>query len=182
MDKELIDINNSFIGLINYLLSFGFFFVKVIKNPNAINERISSALFCLVLVNLLSACICYFDWEESVILRLFKSLFAFGVFSQVLLLWLTTNEWTERFVRLMVLNILAYIPFVLSHVLRISESTNIKRGPMCEIIGVISLLLVIVLNSVMNKSELILIASLSIAALIPNTFEQTIHLINRRTP
>lgn len=180
MDKDLIDINNSTLGLINYFISYGFFLTKVIKNPSTINERISTALICIVFVNLFSVCVCFFDWEEGVILRLCKSLAAFGVFSQVLLLWLTTNEWSERFIRMMILNILAYIPFVLSYVLRISESTNRRRGPLCEMVGIISLSVVIAFNSVMNGSELIMIAGLSIATLIPNAFEQTICLINRR--
>lgn len=180
IDTAAEDTINMFLdvsGFVNYLVCIAFFVAKADYSHSGL--RFTSALIGVTFINLCTSLICLNEWREGTLIKLMKYLGALSVFIQILLLMLTTNEWPEQFIRIMVLNILAYFPFVISFLNRLLE-INKKKTPLIEFAGVVALAFVSVFDKTMHFDQLAIISSLSLLTLLQNLIIQTYYYINRR--
>ena len=164
-------------GFVNYIICAAFFIANCDFSQSAL--RLTSALTGITFINFCTSFIAINEWHEGTLIKLMKYFGALSVAVQILLLLLTTNEWTEQFIRIMVLNILAYIPFVISFLNRLL-GINKNKTPLIEISGVIVLAFVAVFDGVVHFNQLALISSLSLLTLLQNLIIQVYYYIKRR--
>lgn len=185
--KELFDsddIEEVFLaisGFIVFMICCVYCAVYISKHDfSIIDTRFTSNLFAVSFINLCSAYICI-DWEEGFITKLVKYIAAISILVQTLLILLCENEWKMTFVRVMIVNIIGYIPFVLSFMNRLLD-INKTKSPIVELLGVAILSCMIFLNHCMHLNRLTALSVLSLLTLIPNAIIQIYYYLKRRSP
>ena len=180
-ENECEEIINDFLvcsGFINYIVCFAFYMTKYDYSRSGV--RFTSALIGITLINMCSSFICFNEFKESLNIKLIKYISALSVFTQVLLIMLTTNEWSEPFIRIMVLNIISYIPFAFSYLNRLI-GINKTKGVLTELLATVALICVTILNVKTHNSQLAVLTTLSSITIAPNLIIQIYYYLKRRS-
>ena len=177
--EETLSILLAISGFISFIICGVISIVFIRKNDCfELDTRNGAMLMAVTFINLCSAYTCI-DWEEGDLTKFLKYISALSIFSQMLLILLCENEWTMSFVRIMVLNIICYIPFTLSFLFRLL-GINKRKSPAIELIGVVMLSCVAFLNYRINFDLLTIMAGLSLITILPNAAIQMYYYTKRR--